>query len=76
MWLDWIVQIRGSDKPSSADADYFCSKVLLCNMICQVLDYRIGIDDVEALVAKGEGATIEDHRLHAGKTTPVIPHFR
>jgi len=75
MWLDWIVQIRGSHKPSSADANYLCSKALLCIMICQVLDYCIGIDHVKALVAKGQRTTIEDQCLHARKTTPVILHF-
>ena len=57
MWLDWVVQIRRGHKPSSADAGYFCSKVLLCIVIYQVLDDCIGIDHVEALVAKGECTT-------------------
>src|SRR3979411_3156215 len=75
MWLDWIVQIRRGHKLSAPDADYFCSKTLLRIMIRQVLDYCIGIDHVEALVRKGECATIEHRRPNARKTRLVIPHF-
>jgi len=73
--FDRIAQVGCGHKPSSADADYFASKALLRVMICQVLDHRVGIDDIEAFVAKGERATIEDQRLHARKTTLVILHF-
>src|SRR5216683_8193845 len=60
--FDRIPQVGCGHKPSSADADYFGSKALLRVMICQVLDHRVGIDDIEAFVAKGERATIEDQR--------------
>src|SRR6266851_2882378 len=73
--FDRIAQVGCGHKPSSADADYFASKALLRVMICQVLDHRVGIDDIEAFVAKVERATIEDQRLHTRKTTLVILHF-
>src|SRR5258707_616762 len=75
MWLDWITQVRCGHKPSSADADHFCSKALLGVAICQVLDHRIGIDHIEAFVTKGQRTTIEDQCLHTGKTMSVILHF-
>ena len=67
-------QVRSRDKPTLSHALHFRRETLHQIKSGQVFEDRVGIDDIEGFVCEGQGASIENDCLHAGKTVAVILH--